>query len=49
MDEEVANIRERLEKVSVLVPRKYSVVVGQILNDCKYLLLLVEKLSKEKE
>lgn len=44
---ELQNIRERLEKVTMIIPRKYAPMIQQILDDCKYLLMKVEENEKQ--
>jgi hypothetical protein len=44
--EELKNIKERLEKVVHIIPAKYAGGVQQLMNDCRYLLKLVEEKEK---
>ena len=46
MTREISNIRERLEKVLILVPANQADAVQQLREDCKVLLSMVESLQE---
>jgi len=46
MIREISNIRERLEKVLILVPANQADAVQQLRDDCKVLLSMVESLQE---